>query len=99
MSHRIHEDIQTHGLADDCERCAQHAENPTRDLDPENLRTLVEMAVDRGIRPRSDTEERAVANVLTTMERFGRIAEASPLAAMTYLERWGLRVLLMEAGE
>ena len=92
-THTIHDDISTAGLSDDCERCAEHAENPIRDLDTENLQALVEMAVDRTLPPRSEAEGVAVANVLTAMERFGRIAEAHPEAAMDYLKRWGIEVV------
>lgn len=96
-THTIHEDISSHGLAGGCPRCEEHAENPVRDLDRENLSALIEMAVDRSIRPRSSTEERAVANVLTAMERFGAIAQCNPEAAMAYLEKWGITVIGFES--
>ena len=95
-THTIHEDISTHGLAPGCPRCAEHAEDPVRDLDLENLRALVDMAVNRDIRPRSSTEERAVANVLTAMERFGAIAEAYPEEALSYLQKWGITIIGFE---
>ena len=44
-THTIHEDISSHGLADGCPRCAEHAEDPIRDLDRGNLRDLVSLAV------------------------------------------------------
>jgi hypothetical protein len=92
-THTIHEDISTHGLAAGCPRCWEHAENPTRDLDHENLRTLVMMAVDRGIRPRSEPEAVAVSNVLSIMEQFGRLAESYPEQVLEYLLRWGIEVV------
>ena len=95
-THTIHEDIYTHGLDDDCERCKEHAENPIRDLDKTILHRLVEMAVDRSIKPRSEAEGVAVANVLTVMEKFGRLAESHPEAAVAYLDRWGIEVVLMD---
>lgn len=95
-THTVHEDISTHGLAGGCPRCWEHAENPVRDLDPENLRVLVNMAVNRDIPPRSEPEAVAVSNVLSAMERFGRIAEAYPEEALSYLLRWGIEVLGFE---
>lgn len=95
-THTIHDDIREAGLADDCERCAEHAENPIRDLDSGNLRNLIELAVNRDIHPRTNAEGVAVANVLTAMERFGRIAEANPEAAMAYLSKWGITVVMYE---
>lgn len=95
-THTVHEDISSHGLAPGCPRCAEHAENPIRDLDTENLRVLVNLAVNRDIRPRSVAEEVAAANVLTAMERFGRIAEAYPEEALAYLQKWGIEILGFE---
>lgn len=95
-THTIHEDISSHGLADGCPRCEEHAEQPIRDLDRSNLCDLVSMAVDRSIRPRSGTEERAVATVLNAMEQFGRIAEVAPEEALAYLDRWGIAILGFE---
>ena len=95
-THTIHEDIQSHGLADGCPRCEEHAEHPVRDLDRDNLRDLISLAVDNSIQPRSNCEARAVANVKTAMERFGAIAATSPQDAMSYLEKWGVVVLGIE---
>jgi hypothetical protein len=39
--HTPHPDSHTHGLADDCPRCAEHAVDPVRGLDDENLLNLV----------------------------------------------------------
>lgn len=39
-SHTYHEDISEAGLADDCERCDEIAENPIAYLDGENFRAL-----------------------------------------------------------
>lgn len=94
-SHVDHPPIATFGLADDCERCTEHAQHPWRDLDPSNLRPLIEMAVDRNTRPRSETEAIAVANVLTQLERFGKLAEAAPELTVAYLARWGVRAELL----
>jgi len=38
-THSPHEDSHTHGLADDCDRCAEHAARP-HSLDDENLGAL-----------------------------------------------------------
>lgn len=95
-THTIHEDISSHGLAPGCPRCAEHAENPVRDLDLENLRALVNLAVNRDIRARSETEAIAAAKVLTAMEQFGRIAEAYPEEALSYLQKWGITIIGFE---
>jgi hypothetical protein len=40
-THSFHEDSHTHGLADDCERCQEHAEHPETSLDRANLERLL----------------------------------------------------------
>lgn len=91
MSHSLHPDIHTHGLADDCPECSDAAEQPWRYLDERALAALVELAAtdDRLARARSEAEAVASANVLTQMERFGRLASVAPVA-LTYLERWNV---------
>jgi hypothetical protein len=37
----VHPSIRDHGLADDCPRCAEHAEDPVACLDDGNLRDLI----------------------------------------------------------
>ena len=74
MSHVYHPPIAEAGLADDCERCAQHAEDLVS-LDNDNLRALYGRVM--GMRAsagsaRSETEGRAMRNldrVLTVMDR------------------------------
>lgn len=41
-THTYHEDSHTHGLADGCPRCEEHAEHPERNLDSRNLKRLME---------------------------------------------------------
>lgn len=61
--HAYHEDTHTHGLADDCPRCAEHAEYPLEGLDRENIQRLI-----RGdIHTRTDAA--AAARLTTTLER------------------------------
>ena len=95
-THTVHTDVSVAGLADGCPRCLEHAADPVRDLDLENLRFIVNLAANRDLRPRSDAEGRAAANVLTAMERFGRIAEAYPEEALAYLQKWGINILGFE---
>ena len=112
MSHTIHPDSHEHGLADDCPRCAEHAEHPLTSLDARNLRTLVERTLrnrfgrdgDGGplipdapfgeyAPARSDAEARAMAVVMTDLERTGKLFAAAPTAVCLYLrERWGVHV-------
>jgi hypothetical protein len=79
-SHSVHEDTHTHGLADDCGRCAELASRPW-ELDDDNLRAfwnrmiVVEFATD-STRPRyrSDTESRLCARfyeMALVLERLG----------------------------
>lgn len=90
MSHSLHPDIHTHGLADGCAECEDVAAAPWRYLDERALAALVAIAVadDRLGQCRSETEAIASAAVLTAMERFGRLASVAPTAALIYLDRW-----------
>jgi hypothetical protein len=87
--HNVHPDTHTHGLADDCPRCAEHAENPIRSLDHENLRRIMELAVDQG-GSATYLDQVAAANVLTTLERAGHLARTDPDIFFTYLQRYGI---------
>ena len=57
--HSYHPDSHTHGLADDCERCAEHASHPLRSLDADNLRQL-RFRIRDGLPARSDNERLAM---------------------------------------
>lgn len=85
--HAKHPDVHERGLADDCPRCAEMAERPTAECDEEVLRALVELAIrrDRLSRSRSEAEAVASAQVLTALERAGRIAEVAPDLLGRYL--------------
>jgi len=67
-SHTLHEDSHTHGLADDCPRCREHAEHPEASLDRTNtarlLRGQVYTALDRAAASRL-TRAIATARYLT----------------------------------
>lgn len=67
-SHSYHEDIKEAGLADGCERCAEHASHPFASLDDENLRLLVQRFLDGG---EARTENEAIA-LLQVAAHFGR---------------------------
>ena len=61
--HSRHPDSHTHGLADDCERCAEHAAHPFESLDDVNLATLVERTrlwMQDEEFPRSENEKKAM---------------------------------------
>jgi hypothetical protein len=80
-------------LSDGCPACEEIAACPVRLADRRVLSTLIAMATDRGVQPRTENEAKAVANVLTTLERFGRIAEVEPELAIAYLgEKWRIPV-------
>lgn len=89
--HSSHQDVHTHGLADNCDRCAEHAEHPWRDLDEEVLRDLVERATarDRFSLMRSETEGIAMAKVIDALDHVGKLFEAAPVAVVDDLvRRW-----------
>lgn len=77
MEHTYHPSIHEHGLADNCERCAEHAEQPWFTLDDENMGNLVRRTKrwrdgDMSCRPRSDNEAKAMRQIdrhLTIMHR------------------------------
>jgi hypothetical protein len=58
-AHSFHPDTHTHGLADDCPRCAEHAEHPYESLDAANIAAL-EARVRDNLSPRSKNEARAM---------------------------------------
>lgn len=92
--HTIHEDSHTHGLADDCPRCAEHAEDPVSTLDGENLRRIVLLAVDedRFGNALTDTDLVAACKVLNLLERVGTISRYAPGELLTFLRRYGFVV-------
>lgn len=56
----------------------------------------VESPFGAGASPRSNTEARAMAVVMTQLERFGRLAEAAPASVALYLnERWRLETSIV----
>lgn len=57
--HSYHPDTHTHGLADDCERCDEHAVHPWWGLDATNLAALRDR-IERGLAPRSINEGKAM---------------------------------------
>mgnify|MGYP001610228943 CR=1 FL=1 len=65
MTHVFHPDSHSHGLADGCPRCAEHAEDLIS-LDDDNLTVLYRRTLaferddDIAAVPRSDTEGRAM---------------------------------------
>ena len=80
-AHSFHPDSHTHGLADDCPRCAEHAEHPFETLDDENLRALVarvkvwanDTTFDPTF-PRSENEAKAMQIIETALNQQRRLA-------------------------
>lgn len=91
--HRPHPDVHTHGLADDCEDCAAHAENPIRELDQAMLTMMLTLATEKPRQiPQGHNQAVAVANVLNALEAAGKLAETAPELFVAYLGRWGLQL-------
>ncbi len=68
-AHTYHPDTLTHGLSDDCPRCAQHADHPEVSLDAEHLGALwtrmLEVEYGPGGMYRSHAEARACRQLLS----------------------------------
>lgn len=94
--HSPHQDSHVHGLADGCPRCDEHANNPIPSLDSANLARLIEIAVaeDRIALCSSVNDMVATAQILTVLERVGRLAREHPEAVAEYFERWGIEATL-----
>lgn len=95
MGHRAHGDVHEVGLQDHCEGCAEIAEDPFSRADSVLLRNLAALAIDRDRlgKLRSTNEGVAAAQILTTLERVGKLAELAPETVQSYLrERWRLQV-------
>jgi hypothetical protein len=60
--HTYHPDSHTHGLADGCPRCAEHAADPHKSLDRANMRALLDRIAD-SLGPRSEAERKAMNNL------------------------------------
>ena len=59
MTHVAHPDVHTHGLADNCDRCAQIAERPTANADSVVLANI-RLRLTGDALPRTEAEARAV---------------------------------------
>jgi hypothetical protein len=96
--HGPHGDVHE-TLYDDCEACAEIAEDPFAKADDDVIRRLIERAV---AQPRvfdgTATELVAIRNVLNALERAGKLASTHPSAFERYLDRWGLRAALTRKG-
>jgi len=66
-SHSLHPDSHTHGLADDCPRCDEHAEEPLQGLDHENIGALA-YRLATGRLARSANEGKAMANLARAIQ-------------------------------
>lgn len=83
--HTLHPDSHTHGLADACPRCAEHAADPFSSLDDENLQMLVGrtqlwMRDEGDFFPRSDTEQKAMCQIETSLRNAAVLQRIGALA-------------------
>ena len=83
--HTMHPDSHEHGLADDCPRCAEHAEDPFATLDDRNLGLLVErtslwMLDAPDSLPRSVVEQLAMRKVEHVLVRARRLRQLGVIA-------------------
>jgi hypothetical protein len=60
--HTFHPDTHTHGLADGCPRCTEHAQHPEASLDDRNLAEL-RIRLKYGLEARSSNESIAMTNL------------------------------------
>lgn len=81
--HSLHGDIHEIGLQDNCVACAEHAEQPWRDLDAEMLAKLIRRNYhfrfthekSTNYSPRSNSEAVAMRNITNLMERMGQLMQ------------------------
>ena len=92
-SHTFHPDSHTHGLADDCPRCEEHAQNPLVSLDADNLSSLMQRVVNReGYR--SDNEREAMLNLRRALDQACLLAQGNPLMFAKFAkEQYGLNLV------
>ena len=72
-THSLHPSTHEHGLADDCPRCAEHAEHPLDSLDLENQRNLLQR-VNLDLPARSENEAQAMHNLERAMRESERLS-------------------------
>ena len=75
--HRSHPDSHTHGLADGCPRCAEHAEYPFDGLDERNLAALVNRLTQH-LPARSANEAGAMGQVRAVMQKARKLGMVMP---------------------
>lgn len=84
MTHAFHPDVHTHGLADDCDSCAEAAKDPWNLLDEQMLRALFTRTVEGG-GARSVPEAAAMYEIRRTLHRFTHLAKLNPEDAYAVL--------------
>lgn len=84
-THTAHEDVHTHGLADGCPRCAEHAYEPFVSLDETTLRNLVRRVYD-GESGRSDYEDMAMINVKQMLDQAAELAALDPVGFAKFVK-------------
>lgn len=91
-THTIHEDIHTHGLADGCDRCMEHAENPLRDLDDTVVRDLMQRVINDEP-PRSEHERIAMFHVKLALQQACRLAWINPVQFAKYAKQHDVHLI------
>lgn len=94
-AHSYHPDIHEHGLAADCDRCEEHAQDPLNALDGEVLNELVERTVKR-LGYRSEAERVAMINIKRALDQACVLATANQPAFVEYAKAWGLQIELRQ---
>lgn len=84
-THTVHEDVHESGLADDCDRCGEHAQRPLVSLDDTTLRDLLQRVVN-GTQPRSQNESVAMAQVRGVLNEAAVLAELNPVLFAKYMK-------------
>lgn len=78
-AHNYHPNSHEFGLADDCERCRQHAVDPFAGLDDTNLINLI-LRVEDGLQARSTNESIAMGKVRDAIHFAKRVLTLRALA-------------------
>jgi hypothetical protein len=91
-THTVHPDVHEHGLADGCDRCGEHAQNPLTSLDEGTLRALLQRVVNRD-GYRSENERVAILNMTRALQQAASLAELNPVLFAKYLKSRGVQLI------
>ncbi len=88
-THTVHDDVHEHGLADACDRCNEHAQQPLLNLDNETLSNLFARTC-AGEPARSENEGIAMFNLERILLQTVELAKLDPTAYAKYLKQRGV---------